>query len=402
MKRIEPRRVAGGVTYVGAVDAGLRVFDVVMHTPYGTTYNAYLVQGKEKCALVEVVKDAFGPALIDALGDLIDIAKLDYIVLNHTEPDHSGALAQLLKEAPDAVVVCSRAASVFLRDITNMPFAVQVVGDGDSIDLGGKTLQFISAPFLHWPDTMFTYIPEEELLITGDVFGCHYAIEADLWSDSYPTSDLDSARKYYFDAIMGPFKSYMRAGIEKARRVKARIIAPSHGPLLREEAARVVDLNAQWAAPEEKKSDKKRVFIGYVSCYGFTRALAMRVREAVEAAGLVADCFDVSVDFARAVRAAMASDAIILGSPTINRDALKPVWDLTCGLSVYAVTGRPAATFGSYGWSGEAPGMLQDRLASLGMRIVADCLRVKFRPTQQDLDAAYTLGQTVAAALETK
>ncbi|MGI6004551.1 MAG: FprA family A-type flavoprotein [Christensenellales bacterium] len=401
MKKIQSARLADGIEYVGAVDKGLRTFDVVMHTPYGTTYNAFIIRGSEKTALIDVVKDSFASAYLEAVQNRAVWADIDYIVLQHAEPDHSGALPQVLELATNATVVCSRAASVFLKGIVNRAFRVQVAGDGDEISLGGKTLKFALTPFLHWPDTMCTYVPEDRVLFSCDIFGCHYAIEESVWAQDYPQNDLDSARRYYFDMIMQPFKKHMPLAVQRARAFSPRILAPGHGPILRaEQIDYVIDLNDEWSRPYAHKDGKKHVFIGYVSAYGYTRALAMRIREAVEAKGQAADTFDVSVDFERAVRAAGRADVILLGSPTINRDALPPIWELTMKLSAITMQGRPAAVFGSFGWSGEAVPMLEKRLESLGMKLIAPGLRVKFRPTGADLEAASLLGVKAVEALE--
>ncbi len=162
------------VYWVGVQNPGLRVFDVIMRTEWGTSYNSYLIRGAAATALVDTVKEGFSDEFIKKISGVCDVSSIRYIVCNHTEPDHSGSLAKLLKLAPDAVVLCSRPASVFLRSIMNRDFECRTVGDGDSVDLGGKTLKFISAPFLHWPDSMFTYVPEDALLLSGDVFGFHF------------------------------------------------------------------------------------------------------------------------------------------------------------------------------------------------------------------------------------
>ena len=159
-----PIEIVSGIYWVGVLNPGLRVFDVIMRTDWGTSYNSYIVKGTQKTAVVDTVKDGFADEQIEKISGVCDTASIDYIICNHTEPDHSGGLERLLEKAPDAVVVCSKPASIFLRSILNKKFECKVVEDGDTIELGGKTLRFISAPFLHWPDSIFTYVVEDAVL----------------------------------------------------------------------------------------------------------------------------------------------------------------------------------------------------------------------------------------------
>ena len=170
-------KIAEGVHWVGVMDPHLRIFDVVMHAEHGTSYNSYLVQGEKGTALIEAVKSKFTETFMDILKGLIDPGELDYIILNHTEPDHTGALGVLLDAAPKAKLFSSRNAVPLIKSILNREIDVQAVGDGDELDLGGKTLKFIEAPFLHWPDTMFTYLAEDKILFPCDFLGSHFTDE---------------------------------------------------------------------------------------------------------------------------------------------------------------------------------------------------------------------------------
>jgi flavorubredoxin len=203
----QPVEITKGIYWVGAQNPDLRVFDVIMRTEWGTSYNSYLVKGTEKTALIDSVKEQFSDEQVERISKVCDVKSIDYIICNHTEPDHSGALWKLLELAPGATVLCSKPASVFLRSIMNRDFSCRVVTDGDTLELGGKTLKFISAPFLHWPDSIFTYVTEDAVLFSGDVFGFHFSAE-NVFDDLTPLSDeMLKSQKYYFDVIMGLLKT---------------------------------------------------------------------------------------------------------------------------------------------------------------------------------------------------
>lgn len=394
---MQAHKIDNDLYWVGVQDPDLKIFDVIMTTQYGTSYNSYFVRGEKACAVVEGVKAGFFGAWKERLVDAgADVAKIDYLILNHTEPDHTGAIRELLEISPETCIVCSRAASMLIKEIVNGPLQIKVVNDGDSLDLGGITLQFISAPFLHWPDSMFTYIPERKALISGDVFGFHHHWPG-VVEGAMPVSELLSTQKYYFDIIMSPFKSYVLDACKKARELDIAVICPSHGPVLDTDPWGAVARYEEWAKPETR--DAKTVFVGYVSCYGFTAKLAQAIVNRLSSDGVKTVVQDVSV-IPAAEAAAMASDAdaIVMGSPTLNRDALEPIWAVLGMLSAIGSRNKIGAAFGSYGWSGEATKFIIERMEQLGMKTVGLC-RAKMNPNDQELEAARNLAKEVAAAL---
>jgi len=390
--------IAEKIYWVGSVNPDLRVFDVIMETEWGTSYNAYLVRGAQKTALIETVKDRFTDDCLEKIRAVMDPADIDYIIANHTEPDHSGAVRALLAHMPNATVVASRAGIDFLKEIVNEPFASMTVKTGDSLDLGGRTLSFISAPFLHWPDSMFTWVPEEKVLFSGDVFGCHYAMPTGKLFDDESDRDLAKAQKYYFDVIMSPFTPYMRAALDRIADFDIDLICPSHGPVLRFTIQEIMQKYQHWseAAPP---NDPPRVFIGYVSAYGNTRTLAECIAEGMEETG----AFEiVSKDVSEMKTGEVLSeiemaDAVAIGSPTFNRDALAPVWNVLASVEVFPNKGKPAAAFGSYGWSGEAAGMVADRLRGLQMKVMEERLRIRLIPSEEQRQQAVEYGKAFGA-----
>lgn len=389
-------QIKEGVYWVGALHPDLRVFDIVMETKYGTTYNAYLVKG-EKTALIETVKAGFEEQLLGRLEGLVNPEDVDYIVLNHTEPDHSGALGRLLERMPRAQVVASRAAVAFLSQMLNKDFPHRVVGHGEEIDLGGKTLRFISAPFLHWPDSMFTYLPQNKVLFTCDAFGCHYHSEK-VFNDL--VGDVDDAYQYYYDVIVSPFAKYVLEAAEKIKGLEIEVIAPSHGPVLRQDPWRYVEMYGKWATKEKPAGGRKKVPVLYVSAYGYTGKLAEEIAAGLEEAGVEAELLDLGEHPREELIARInESDGFLIGSPTINRDAVPPVWELLAHVNIIVNKDKPVAAFGSYGWSGEGVKLMEQRLQGLQCKVVQPGLRVNFTPSRQSLEEARAFGRSFAGAV---
>ena len=226
---MDPIRITEGVHWIGAQDPNRTVFDVIMPIDHGTSYNAFLVRGRDKIAVIETNKNLpdMQGQFLEHLRSLVDPARIDYIILDHLEPDHSGALGNLLEIAPQARVVVSRSGEHFVKHILNRDVQPLRVTDGDSLDLGGKTLRFAAAPFLHWPDTMFTYLVEDRILFSGDFLGSHYADER-LFNDLM--GDFTYYFRYYYDVIMRPFKDYVLKALDKIKDWPVDLICPAHGP----------------------------------------------------------------------------------------------------------------------------------------------------------------------------
>ncbi len=380
-------KIKDGVFYTGAFDPDLRVFDIVIPTANGTTYNSYFIQGSQKTALIDTVKLNTKDQLINKLSGITDISKIDYIIINHTEPDHSGALHLIKDIAKDATLVYSKNAHHFVKHIIKKDYNNITVGDGDSLDLGGKTLQFISAPFLHWPDTMFTYLKEDKILFPCDFFGAHYC-DPKVFNDLL--SDKDEAFedfKYYFTHIMRPFKNYSLSALEKLKNYDIDVIAPSHGPILRKDLKKYIDWYMESSKTSNADSAVKKIAVIYASAYGNTEEMAKHIAKGASIDGLTdvslinlveRDIKDVVDDIERA-------DAVIVGSPTLNAKPPKPIFDMISSLVMLNVKNKKAAVFGCYGWSGEAVQMVQDIFKSLRFIIVQEGLKIQMTPFEEDL-----------------
>jgi flavorubredoxin/NADPH-dependent 2,4-dienoyl-CoA reductase/sulfur reductase-like enzyme/rubredoxin len=387
--------------WVGVQDHELRVFDVIMETEFGTSYNAYLLKTKAGAILFETAKAKKMDIFLDNIKEVCELSEIKYIVIDHTEPDHTGSLEKLLALCPNAIVLGSAIALQFLTNICNCPIPGKAVTENDTISLGGYELNFISAPFLHWPDSMFTYIKQNKTLVTCDSFGCHYA--DDRVCNDLIEGDFVEAYSYYFNMIMGPFKKYVQAALKKIAPLELETICPGHGPVLRDKLDFYLDLYDQWSqAPEPMPRNTPKVTIAYVSAYGYTAELASTIATGIsENCNAQVDCYDMVVeDHAKVLATVIDSDGIIFGTPTVNGDALPPVTDLVMQLNGLVHGGKIAGSFGSYGWSGEGADMLMARLNVLRMNTLEPPLKALFKPSNEELAAAYNYGKRFARKLK--
>ncbi len=394
MKELKQR-----IWWNGVFDRELKVFDIIMETKYGTTYNAYTVIGSEKTALIETAKEVFVEEYLSEVQELVGANRVDYIIVNHTEPDHSGSIKRLLALNPDLEIIGTTAAINNLKEILNCPFNARIAKEGDEISLGDKTLRFIMAPNLHWPDTMYTYLPEDKLLFTCDSFGCHYGTEGILRSEVKEEADYYDALKFYFEMILGPFKPFMRKAMAKIEGLEIDMICTGHGPILDSHIQEVFDRYSEWTAVPPPR-DKKLVVMPYVSAYGYTKEMAAAITKGLEVGGAEVHAYNLIEDDCTELKSdLLAADGILLGSPTILSDALEPVYEVCISLNPIIHGGKKAAAFGSYGWTGEAVPNLTERLKQLKMK-VTDGLRIRFRASEEQLKTCEEFGTAFAENLQ--
>ncbi|MBQ7794034.1 MAG: MBL fold metallo-hydrolase, partial [Clostridia bacterium] len=277
------------IYYVGVKDPNLKVFDIIMDTEYGTTYNSYIVKG-EKTALIETSHNKFSDEFIANIEQVVPVSDIDYIILNHTEPDHSGALEKILKINPDITIVGTIAALKNLKEITNTHFNELLAKDNSQLDLGGTTLKFIIAPNLHWPDTMMTYCKSERTLFSCDVLGAHYCSDGVTDKSVQAKADYDKAFKEYYESIISPFKPFVLKAMDKLSGLDIEYIMTSHGPVLTKFIDEGIEKYIRWSA--EEKHSKKQVIIFCVSAYGYTKMLADTAKETLLRAGIDAVIID--------------------------------------------------------------------------------------------------------------
>jgi len=402
----EAVEIAPGVHWIGALDPTLRTFDIILRTANGTTYNAYAIRGSEGVAVVDTVKREFSDEFFARLESLARYEEIRAIVLNHLEPDHSGALPELMRRAPQARLYISTRATSMLKALLkpkdeDRPLEYLTVNTGDQVSLGGRTLRFLHTPFLHWPDTQCTYLVEEKVLFSGDVFGCHYC-DSRLFNDR--VGDFRFSFDYYYAHIMRPFKQHVMDALKLIEPLALEMIAPTHGPILRDRPRRYVTHYRELSTSSLAdciENQEKSLIIFYMSSYGNTARMAEAIRAgAEERDGVRVSLYDLEGgEIEPFVDLIEEADALAFGSPTINGDAVKPVWDLLSSLAVVNLKGKIGAAFGSYGWSGEAVRMIEDRMRGLKMRIPINGLRVKLIPTDQELDECREFGRSLSGAL---
>jgi len=379
--------IVSNVYSVGIKYPELKKFDIVVPTP-GTTYNSYLVVG-EKVALIDTVGEKFFEEFLANIQSIIDPAKIDYIITQHSEPDHSGSLKQFLKVAPNAVVLLSMPGSKFVKQQLNEEFPHKIIVDQETLDLGGKTLRFITAPFLHWADVVFTYLEEDQMLFSCDAFATHYPEIDQLKTPLEPDFTL------YYQAIMAPFAPHIQKAVAKVIDLPIKIIGPSHGPILRDHPK---DYILRYKEMSQPKEVPPYVVVAYASAYGYTKALANSIINELSP-HIEVKVFDLENDVrSEIVESINNAKAVLFGSPTFNQDAIEPVWFLMASLSAIINRGKIAAAFGSYGWSGEAVELMSQRLKGLKFNVLPG-VRAQFSPTPEDLTMAQELARLVLSKI---
>nr|WP_235840915.1 FprA family A-type flavoprotein [Cereibacter ovatus] len=398
-----PVEIVPGVHWIGAFDPNLRSFDTLMKTANGTSYNAYVVRGSAGVAVIDTVDETCSDAFFARLEAVARYDEISVLVLNHLESDHSGALAELLRRAPQAHVHVSPRGLQILRTLLKDAFGlyrISPVTTGHSVSLGDRSLHFLTTPNVHWPDTQCTWLDQDRIIFTCDLFGSHYCDER-LFDDL--VGDFRFSFEHYFDRIMRPFRSSVAAALDLIEPLAPAVIAPSHGPILRANPGDYLRHYRRLSSPRFGfgAGTDKTLAILYISAHGATAELAQAIRDgAAEEPGVRVSLFDLDrgelhpfVDLIEEV------DGIALGTPTINGDAVRAVWELLAKLVDIETKGKLGAAFGSYGWSGEAVRQVEARLQGLKMRLPEPGLRVKLEPTAADLAEARAFGRRLAAHL---
>jgi len=390
-----PVEICDKVYWVGAVDWEVREFHGHhYHTPHGTSYNAYFVRG-EKTALVDTVHAPFSEELLARLESLVSLDKLDYMVVNHVEPDHAGSLAKIMARAPQVTIVCSPNGEKAIRahfDVDGWNF--QTVKTGDTVDLGGRTLSFMHATMLHWPDSMFTYVPELSLLMPNDAFGQHLA-SSDHYDDTVDHAILmDEASKYYAN-ILTPYDLLVEKKIKEvvAAGLEIKMIAPSHGVIWRKNPGEIVAAYQHWAT----SPGEKRVIVAFETMWESTQQMAHAVIEGIEEAGVPAKLCSIPMcDRTELMRDIVESRGLALGCSTINKRVLPGMAAVLEELKGLHPEGKIGFAFGSHGWGGGAIGIMEETLTDIKAEKLVEGIGVIYRPTPEVLAACKAAGKQLA------
>lgn len=363
---METLKIEKDIYWVGKVDDRKVPFHRLI-LEKGTTYNSYLLD-TEKPTLIDTVDIAFGKEFVDNLSKVIAPQKLAYIVINHVEPDHAGALPALVAKAKNAKIVCTKLAEGLLKDmfkLHNKEFIT--IQDGDTLDIGGKTLKFIETPYLHTEETMITYAVEDKVMFPCDIFSTHIAND-ELFND-LAKQEYEEDFRVYYQLIMGPHRSYVRTMLDKIKDLEINMIAPSHGYILRNEPQKFIRIYDEMSSVNQE--DKKMVTIVYSTMTGNTTKVAQKLAHGLAETGVETSIFNLkNADLDEVKERILSSDGILIGSSTKYGDMVGKVEELLQSLEGDTVHNKVAAAFGSYGWSGEAIMHIEDYLEKTGFKVI--------------------------------
>ena len=384
---MKPRKVVDNVMWMGAIDWNRRLFDSLIPLPDGTSYNAYLVQGSEKTALLDTVD----PTMVDVLmAQLADVPRLDYVIAHHAEQDHSGALPEVIQKYPEAKIVTNAKARDMLIDLLQLPEdRFHVIQDGEVLSLGDLHLQFVLTPWVHWPETMCTYLPERKVLFTCDFFGSHLAT-----SDLYAVDQgkVYEAAKLYYAEIMMPYAKQIVKNLDKVSALDVDVIAPSHGPIY-DNPQFIIDAYRDWVSGEPKNL----VVIPYISMHGSTDKMVAHLVAALADRGVRVQQFELTVtDLGKLAVSLVDAATVIFATPVV----LAGPHPLVAYAGLVANALRPKAKFagiiGSYGWSGRPIEKVENLAPSLKVETLEPVI-CKGHPRQEHFDALDRLADTIAA-----
>lgn len=388
-------KISDSVFWVGAVDWDIRDFHGYA-TKRGSTYNAFLVMA-DKITLVDAVKKPFHAEMMSRIASVVDPSKIEWFVSNHSEMDHSGSLDLAFADIKPKRIFASKMGVKGIQANLHQDFQVEAVDDGGSLDLGGKTLQFIETKMLHWPDSMFSFLPEESLLFSQDAFGMHMA-SSERFDDQIPKDQLEWEAKKYYANIITPYSDKV---LELAARLgklgwKIKTIATDHGPVWRGDAAWIVGKYVEWAT----QKPKRKAVVTYDTMWDSTHQMARAIAEGVATAGISMRVMNMKAEHRSDIMTEILdSGAIIAGTPTLNRTMFPTVADVLTYVKGLAPAHKIGMAFGSYGWSGEAVKQAEDMLKDTGVEIVEPPIKVKYVPTKEDLAKCYEVGASFGAKL---
>jgi len=392
---MKPLEIAKDTYWVGAVDWNIRDFHGYS-TYQGTTYNAYLIKD-EKTVLIDTVKKDFFPEWMDLIREIVDPKKIDCVISNHTELDHSGSLEWLMHViGSDKPVYCSKMGAQNLSRHFHGPLNLIPVNEGEEMKLGRRTLTFLETRMLHWPDSMFTYLQEDQILFSSDAFGQHYA-GLERFDDQIGEAIMPHARKYFANILL-LYSPLILKLVEKVTRMglKIRMICPDHGIMWRKDPGKILQAYVEWA----QQRPKKKALVIYDSMWHSTQTMAEEIAAVLGGKGVDARPMHLRTTHRSDVMTeVLDAGAVLVGSPTLNNGLFPTVADFLCYLKGLKPQNKIAAAFGSYGWSGEAVKLISQELEEMKFRLVDPGLRIQYVPDREALEACRALGQKVAQAL---
>jgi flavorubredoxin len=393
-------KIKDNIIWVGKTDWELRSFHgEELSTHRGSTYNSYLVR-EEKTVLIDTVWAPFDREFVRQLGKIIDLKKIDAVIANHGETDHSGSLPELMREIPNTPVYCTANAVKSLKGQYHQDWNFQIVKTGDKLNLGSKDLIFIEAPMLHWPDSMFCYLTGDKVLFSNDAFGQHYCSEL-MYNDVVDQWELFQEAIKYYANILTPFSMLVDKKIKEvlALNLPVEMICPSHGIIWRKDPLHIVEKYTQWA----QNYQENQITLIYDSMWNGTRRMAEAIAEGIKLAdsSVAIKLFHVArSDKADIITEIFKAKAIVVGSPTVNRGILSAVAGILEEVKGLNFKNKKAAAFGAYGWSGESAKIITEKLKESGFEIIQEGIRVNWYPSPQDIESCISFGKELAEKLK--
>jgi flavorubredoxin len=385
---MKPREIVKNLYAVGYIDWDRRLFDSLIPLPDGTSYNSYLIIGSDKTALIDSVDRLVTDVLLNNL-EALSVKKIDYLIANHAEPDHSGSIPHVLAKYPMAQVVCTERCKGMLIDLFGIDAGrFKVVAEKENLSLGDRTLEFIMTPWVHWPETMSTYLKEEKILFSCDFFGSHLAT-----TDLYVTDEgrmYESAKRYYAE-IMMPFRANIQSNLQKLSDYDIKTIAPSHGPMYPNPAF-IVDAYKDWV----NGVSKNIVVLPYISMHGSTLRMVQYLVSALAQRGVTVQQFDLSVaDVGKLAMSLVDAGTIILGTPTVLAQPHPAVTYAAVLANALRPKAKYASVIGSYGWGGKAVETIAGLIPNLKVEIIPP-VYIKGQPKEVDFQSLEKLAETIA------
>lgn len=385
--------LAKGIYQVGAVDWTTRDFHGY-RTPRGVTYNSYLIVD-EKICLIDTVKAPFAKELLERVSEIVDPAQIDYVIVNHVEPDHCSALPIIMEKAVHAEVVITEQGRGEAMKYFGREFNFKVVKNGDSLSTGRHTLNFVTLPMLHWPDSMATYLTEEQILFSNDAFGQHYSSNFKFDDENERSEVLYEAQKYYANILM-LFNRLVAKALETLAPLPIRMIAPSHGVVWRSHVAEILSLYKKWS---QGKSDPVALVV-YDTMWGSTEIMARRILEGLTDGGVKAKLFRMAdSDRSELIAEVLNAKALIVGSSTLNNGMLPNIAGMLYYLKGLKPIHKIGAAFGAYGWAGGAQKDLEEALKAAGVSLEAVGPTLKWAPTAEELQRCHEFGREFAGKI---
>lgn len=381
---MKPVQLKNNIYWVGGIDWDVRNFHGYL-TQRGSTYNAYLILD-EKITLIDTVKHYLYEEMLERISTIIDPAKIDYVVSNHVEMDHSGGLPRLMELIPNATVFTSAAGQKGLKNHYQQDWKFQPVKSGETINLGKRNLTFVHTPMVHWPDNMVAYLPEEKLLFSNDAFGQHIA-SSERFDDQLPLDIiLEEAAKYYANIVL-PYGSQVQKALEALSGLDIQMIAPSHGIIWRSQIQSILAEYQKWST---NRTEEKAVIV-YDSMWESTEKIASAIGSAFEDKEIATRILDLKVNHISDVMTeVLTAKYICVGSPTLNNNMMPTVAAFLAYLKGLAPKNRIGLAFGSYGWSGQSVGMIENILQECGFQLLNN-VRIQYVPTREQLDELITI-----------